>query len=107
MAGAAAGHDPGKTVFDLAVAIALSGDCLADVAVVRAPPELFGPLASDPTVSRLLDSLSHSRGERLTPAGPNGRATYPRHCARLRVSVDSVEKTFNRRSRMIPDWCRF
>ena len=28
-------HDPGKTVLDLAVAIALGGDCLADVAVVR------------------------------------------------------------------------
>jgi len=51
-------HDPGKTVLDLAVAIALGGDCLADVAVVRAQPELFGPVASDPTVSRLLDALS-------------------------------------------------
>jgi hypothetical protein len=34
-------HDPGKTVLDLAVAIALGGDCLADVAVVRAQPQLF------------------------------------------------------------------
>ena len=32
-------HDPGKMVLDLAVAIALGGDCLADVAVVRAQPE--------------------------------------------------------------------
>lgn len=43
-------HDPGKTVLDLAVAIALGGDCLADIAVIRAQPELFGPVASDPTV---------------------------------------------------------
>jgi hypothetical protein len=50
-------HDPGKTVLDLAVAIALGGDCLADVAVVRAPRELFGSVASDPTISRLMDSL--------------------------------------------------
>jgi hypothetical protein len=28
-------HDPGKTVLDLVVAIALGGDCLADAAVVR------------------------------------------------------------------------
>jgi hypothetical protein len=35
-------HDPGKTVLDLAVAIALGGDCLADAAVLRAQPELFG-----------------------------------------------------------------
>ena len=41
-------HDPGKTVLDLAVGIALGGDCLADAAVVRAQPELFGNVASDP-----------------------------------------------------------
>ena len=50
-------HDPGKTVLDLAVAIALGGDCLADVAVVRAQPEVFGAVASDPTISRLIDTL--------------------------------------------------
>ena len=50
-------HDPGKTVLDLAVAVALGGDCLADVAVLRAQPELFGAVASDPTVSRLMDTL--------------------------------------------------
>ena len=42
-------HDPGKTVLDLAVTIALGGDCLADAAVVRAQPELFGAVASEPT----------------------------------------------------------
>ncbi len=51
-------HDPGKTVLDLAVTIALGGDCLADVAAVRAQSELFGTVASDPTISRLVDSLS-------------------------------------------------
>ena len=51
-------HDPGKTVLDLAVTIALGGDCLADVAVVRAQPELFGAVASDPTISRLIDALA-------------------------------------------------
>ncbi len=51
-------HDPGKTVLDLAVAIALGGDCLADLGVVRAQPELFGVVASDPTVSRLFDTLA-------------------------------------------------
>src|SRR4051794_26713054 len=29
-----------------------AGDCLADVAVLLSAPELFGPIASDPTVSR-------------------------------------------------------
>jgi len=51
-------HDPGETVLNLAVAIALGGDCLADVAVVRGQPELFGPVASDPTISRLVESLA-------------------------------------------------
>lgn len=50
-------HDPGKAVLDLAVALALGGDCLADVAVLRAQPELFGAVASDPTISRLMDAL--------------------------------------------------
>ena len=51
-------HDPGKVLLDLAIAVALGGDCLADVAVVRAQPDLFGPVASDPTVSRLIATLA-------------------------------------------------
>jgi len=51
-------HDPGKVVLDLAVAVALGGDCLADLAVVRAQSDLFGDVASDPTVSRLVDALA-------------------------------------------------
>jgi Transposase DDE domain group 1 len=51
-------HDPGKIVADLVRALALGGDCLADVAVLRAQPQLFGPVASDPVVSRLLSRLA-------------------------------------------------
>jgi len=51
-------HDPGKIVTDLALALAVGGDCLADVAVLRAEPSVFGPVASDPTVSRLVDTLA-------------------------------------------------
>jgi hypothetical protein len=58
-------HDPGKTVLDLVVAIALGGDCLADLGVVRAQPELFGPVASDPTVSRLMDVLGEQPAEAI------------------------------------------
>jgi len=46
-------HDPGKIIADLAVAVALGGDCLADVAMLRAEPQLFGPVASDPVAPRL------------------------------------------------------
>jgi hypothetical protein len=51
-------HAPGKIVTDLALAVALGGDCLADVAMLRAQPELFGPVASDPVVSRLVTRLA-------------------------------------------------
>jgi hypothetical protein len=56
-------HDPGKILLDVALAVALGGDCLADVAMLRAEPAVFGPVASDPTVSRLIDTLA--------AAGPN------------------------------------
>jgi len=51
-------HDPGKVLLDVAIALALGGDCLADVAAVRAQRDLFGMVASDPTVCRLFATLS-------------------------------------------------
>lgn len=51
-------HDPGKIVADLAVAVALGGDAACDIAVLRAQPGVFGPVASDPTVSRLITTLA-------------------------------------------------
>ncbi|GAB2633245.1 hypothetical protein GCM10027068_10540 [Prescottella soli] len=59
-------HDPGKIVLDLAVTLALGGDCLADIAQLRAHPEVFGPVASDPTVSRLVTALAADPGAALT-----------------------------------------
>ena len=50
-------HDPGKIVLDLAVALVLGGDCSADVNLLRAETGVFGRVASDPTVSRLIDTL--------------------------------------------------
>jgi hypothetical protein len=66
-------HDPGKIIADLAVALALGGDCLADVAVLRAQPELAGPVASDPVVSRLLAALA-AEGPRALRAIRTARA---------------------------------
>lgn len=51
-------HDPGKVVLDLGIMLAVGGDCPADVAALRAQPGVFGPVASDPTVSRLVDTLA-------------------------------------------------
>lgn len=51
-------YDPGKIIAELAVAVALGGDGLADIAVVRAEPDLYGPVASDLVVSRLVTALA-------------------------------------------------
>ena len=51
-------HDPGKILLDLAISLAIGGDCLADIAQLRAEPAVFGHVASDPTVSRLIDTLA-------------------------------------------------
>jgi hypothetical protein len=72
-------HNPAKVVLDLAVALAIGGDCLADIALLRAEPALFGRVASDPTVSRTIDRLAADpvaalhggdRALRLGPARP-------------------------------------
>lgn len=55
---ARAAHDPGRVLLDVAAAVALGGDCLADVAAVRAQPEVFGTVASDPTISRVFTALA-------------------------------------------------
>lgn len=51
-------HDPGKIVLDLALAVALGGDAACDIALLRTQPGLFGPVASDATVSRLVTALA-------------------------------------------------
>jgi DDE family transposase len=72
-------HDPGKIVLDLAVAVALGGDCAADIAVLRAQPGVFELVASDPTVSRLVATLARDVDAAL------GAITAVRGAARQRV----------------------
>ncbi len=55
-------HHPGKAVCDLAVMLAAGGDCPADVAMLRARPHLFGMVASDPTMSRIVGDLARDPG---------------------------------------------
>ena len=66
-------------IADLAAILALGGDCLADIAVLREQPELAGPVASDPVVSRLVRSLA-ADGARALAATRAARA-----CARERA----------------------
>ncbi len=72
-------HDPGKILLDLALATALGGDCLADTAMLRAEPAVFGPVASDPSVSRLVDTLA--------AAGPRALAAIRQARAEVRQRV--------------------
>jgi hypothetical protein len=72
-------HDPGNVLLDLALAVAVGGDCLSDVAVLRAEPQVFGPVASDPTVSRLVETSA--------AAGPRALTAIRRSRAEVRERV--------------------
>jgi hypothetical protein len=50
-------HDPGRVLVDLAVAVADGAECISDIVVLADQPALFGPVASDSTVWRLLAQL--------------------------------------------------
>jgi hypothetical protein len=78
-------HDPGKVLLDLALAVALGGDCLSDVAVLRAEPQVFGSVASDPTVSRLVEALA--------AAGPRALTAIRRARAEVRERVWNLAGT--------------
>jgi hypothetical protein len=89
-------HDPGKIVADLVVALALGGDCLADIGVLRAQPELAGPVASDPVVSRLVTALA-ADAPRALRAIRKARAT-----ARQRAWVLAGERAPGADGSLIP-----
>lgn len=69
-------------LLDLALAVALDEDCLADVGMLRAEPAMFGPMAADPTVSRLIDTLAAS-GEKALQAIRAARAEVRERVWRL------------------------
>ena len=68
-------HDRGRVLADTAVLIADGGRVLSDLAVLRDQAELFGPVASDPTLWRALDEIGPDQRERIAAA----RAKVRRH----------------------------
>lgn len=58
-------HDPGKELTDLAVTLALGGDCLSDAGVIRSEPGIYGRVASEATVSRTITTLARDAGRVL------------------------------------------
>lgn len=75
-------HDPGKILLDVALAVGWGGDCLADVGMLRAESAVFGPVASDPTVSRLVDALA-AAGPKALAAIRAARAEAREHVWKL------------------------
>jgi hypothetical protein len=55
-------HDRGRVLADLACAIADGGEVISDFRVMGDQDELFGPIASVPTVWRTLTEIAGGRG---------------------------------------------
>ena len=51
-------HDPGKVVADLAASVALGGDCLADVAMLRCAADVAHGVVTHPRSGRAAAWLS-------------------------------------------------
>lgn len=67
------GHDPGRVAVDVAVMLADGGVAIADLAVLRDQPGLFGPVASDPTAWRVLSDVDSDALVRLRTARARAR----------------------------------
>jgi hypothetical protein len=66
-------HDRGRVLTDTAVMIADGGRVLSDLAVLRDQGELFGSVASDPTLWRTLAGVDAHTRDRLAAARANTR----------------------------------
>lgn len=62
------GHDPGCVLRDLIVTLADGGEFVTDTAVLRGQPELFGQVASVPTIWRTVHAIDEDALERLRVA---------------------------------------
>lgn len=58
-------HDRSRVVTDTAVLIAGGGRVLSDMATLRDQAELYGPVASDPTLWRTLDQIGEAHRRKI------------------------------------------
>ncbi|MEY9850015.1 hypothetical protein ABH940_007130 [Streptacidiphilus sp. BW17] len=65
------GHDPGRIAVDLAVMLADGGEAIADLALLRDQPEVFGSVSA-PTAWRLLAGIDPAAPS-LSPLGETSR----------------------------------
>jgi hypothetical protein len=68
------GHDRGKMLADLAVAIADGATAISDLRVLADQPELFGTVASVPSVWRALSAVDQAALARIAAARAQARA---------------------------------
>jgi hypothetical protein len=68
------GHDRGDVLVDLAVALADGAETISDLAALRDQPDLFGVVASHPTVWRTLNAVDAACLERIKMARAEARA---------------------------------
>ena len=68
------GHDRGRVLVDLAVALADGATAISDLRVLANQPALFGAVASVPTAWRTLESIDGAALERIAAARAQARA---------------------------------
>jgi len=78
------GHDPGRVLVDVAVAIADGAETISDVQALADQPDLRGPVASTATIWRVLEGVD---------AGVLGRLRTARAIARERAWAARAELT--------------
>jgi len=71
-------HDPAKVLLDAAMSLVLGGDGLNDIKILAGEPDLFGKVASLPTLSRTISTLAddvESVGAAISTARAAARKT--------------------------------
>jgi Transposase DDE domain group 1 len=66
-------HDPGRVLVDVAVMLADGGECISDIAMLADQAAVFGPVASDSTCWRVLDSIGEADLATIAAAGAAAR----------------------------------
>lgn len=61
-------HDRARVLVDVAVLLADGGEAIADMHVLRHQREVLGPVASPPTVWRMLDDVTAGRRRKIAAA---------------------------------------
>jgi hypothetical protein len=71
-------HDRDRVLTDAAVLIADGGRALSDLATLRDQGELYGPVASDPTLWRTLNEIGDLKRRKIPGSGPGPERTCGR-----------------------------